>query len=244
MLWKLFKGLGIIMISYNCYSMNQSQSNYVIIGPPGSGKGTLSQALLDVGYEKIASGDILREEVKKNSEIGLLIKKKIEKGELISDECIWSLVQVRILQSIFAKQPFVLDGFPQTVGQYNVLSSFIREHNLNNSITFIFIEIDKETALARMTSRITCLKCNRVYNLISNRPTAEGRCDFCGDALYKRKEDNLADASKRIDVFFQKTQPILKLSENEFRFLKLDGNYIKSHMNRFLDTLVKGEANE
>ena len=198
--------------------------NYVLIGSPGAGKGTLSQNLMDYRYYKVGMGDIIREEVKKKTLLGLAIRNKMEKGHSIPDDIFYTIVSQKIQEAILTKKPFVLEGFPRTVKHFYFLLAFFKENNIDKNVTFIFINITAETAIKRIVSRLSCSKCSRVFNLITNTPKILGKCDVCGSLLFRRKEDNIHHVYKRIKIFQELTLPIIPLIEKDFKFITIDNS--------------------
>ena len=145
-----------------------------LFGPPGSGKGTFARMLgKTFRVPVIATGDILREEVEKKSEVGVKIKKLIESGVLISDDVVSKIVSDRV----YGKDDVVFDGFPRTVGQINV--------DVDRAVN---ITCSDELCIKRITSRLTCSKCGGIYNIITVPPKKKGICDKCGGKLVSRSD--------------------------------------------------------
>jgi len=200
----------------------------LLFGPPGSGKGTQADLIeKEFGYIKISTGDIIREEVKNKSEIGKKVKAIIDAGELVSDEIIIELVKNRLSKDDI-KNGYILDGFPRTIIQAERLS----EIKVDKEIA-IYINVDEDKLISRLTSRLTCKKCGAIYNLNVNPPKKEGICDKCGGELYKRSDDNEETIKNRLKVYFDNTMPVINYYKIKGILNEVDGyGEINSVFNR------------
>src|SRR5262245_27228999 len=163
--------------------MNKSRIVLVLLGGPGAGKGTQSEALMRyLEIPQISTGDLLRAEIKNKTEIGLEAEKQIASGHLVSDEIV-SRVLANRARGADCTYGWILDGYPRTLAQAVALQSLLRPRD-----KFVVIEIDVEPELVieRMTSRVTCSGCGSVYNTTSVRPRNDGICDSCGSELTRR----------------------------------------------------------
>ena len=156
----------------------------IIFGAPGAGKGTYSSRLqAKLGVDVIAMGDIFRESVKQNSELGKKVKSYVEKGALVPDD-----VVVEVLKDRLAKVPkgkgFLLDGFPRTIEQADTLEGITKLD------VILLLDVPDEIIIQRLSSRRICKKCGAVYNIRFLKPKVEGVCDKCGGELYQRADDN------------------------------------------------------
>lgn len=198
--------------------------NFVLMGSPGSGKGTLASYLCETKeYTHLCSGDLLREEVRVKSNLGLQIEKQIKEGLHVSDEIISQIMLTKIEELNQAKQPFILDGYPQTFNQKCSFDSYCANHQ-EHQFSFIFIEVEPKTALHRMTERISCISCHEVFNLSTKPPLQEMVCDTCHGNLAQRSSDNSEKASNRLDLFKEVTKPVIDMYLSEKKFIILDGN--------------------
>jgi len=192
----------------------------VFLGPPGAGKGTQADYLKEqYGIEKISTGDILREAVRNGSKLGKLAASYMEKGELVPDNIILSLVKERISKL----ENFVLDGFPRTTIQAEGLDSILRELKKDLKAV-IYFDIDEEKVIKRLTSRRVCPRCGAVYNLITNPPKNDEVCDYCGAALERRKDDNEATVRNRLQVYKRDTLPLVDFYEKKGLLKKIDAD--------------------
>lgn len=192
--------------------------NVIFIAPPAAGKGTQSSILKEkYGYNHLSTGDMLRETIASGSDFGKEVKNIIDKGNLVSDE-----VMIRLIKEKLAKvgEPFILDGFPRTLNQAISLDSII-----NSNYEVIYLDLSRECAISRIEGRLTC-KCGKSYNINEDalKPKVDGICDYCGEALVKRDDDNSDAFIVRYDVFLNNTKPILDYYENKNKLHKIDVN--------------------
>ncbi len=180
--------------------------NIIFIGPQGSGKGTQAKILAEtLKILHISSGDLLR-----NLEQGELKEKVdsyINKGDLIPDELLIKIIEQRLKQPD-CKNGFILDGVPRNLNQVNLLKKIAKFDKV------IEITIPDETAVKRISSRLSCKKCKKVYNVITNPPKQENICDLCQEELYRRADDNPEAIKKRLETYHKETKPILKKYKN------------------------------
>lgn len=211
--------------------------NIIFLAPPAAGKGTLSEMLVEkYGYGHISTGDLLREEIKNKTEIGLQAESLMKEGKFVSDDVIVELIKNRI-DNEDCKNGYILDGFPRTVVQAEKYDELL--NNLNKDLgVVIYIDIDKDMAMRRACSRLTCPKCGKIYNKYSNemRPKKEGICDECLVELTQRADDSEETFIKRFDEYVNKTMPLYDYYNNK-SVLKT----IKAHESKFdtFDEAVK-----
>ena len=187
----------------------------VLIGAPGSGKGTLAGLLKSkYGWLHISTGDILRDEISKQTEIGQIAKDLIENGNFVPDQLITKMVENRLEQDD-AKAGFILDGFPRTINQFNSMLGYIEIDKA------IFLDTDEDVIINRLTSRIQCPKCKEVY---STRTHSLDICSKCGEKLIVRKDDNLESIRHRLEVYENETKPIVDCFRKENKLLDISGN--------------------
>lgn len=171
-----------------------------IFGPPGAGKGTYSKIIAnDFLIPHISLGDLIREEIRNKTEIGLSIKEVTESGGFAPDEITFNLLKKRISQSD-CKEGFILDGFPRTLKQAKLIDF---------KLDYIFnIVVDKELLIKRLSLRRMC-KCGAVYNLLTHKPKLNNICDNCASTLYTREDDKEEVIRKRFDIYLSETTPVL-----------------------------------
>ena len=181
----------------------------IIFGAPGAGKGTYGsrlQAKLGVGV--IATGDIFRELMKENSELGKKVKGYVEKGLLVPDEVVVEVLKQR-LNKIPKGKGFILDGYPRTLQQAKTLETITKVDAI------LQLDVPDWIIIERLSSRRICRKCGTVYNIRFLKPKVEGVCDKCGGPLYQRSDDNPEVIKKRLQVYQDQTRPLLEYFKEE-----------------------------
>lgn len=174
----------------------------IMLGKPGSGKGTVGKMLSErLGVIHISSGELFRSYIKKAGEIGNEINEYVSKGELVPDDLAIKLVEKRLLEED-CKNGVILDGFPRTVEQGKELARFLEEHNRKVNIAVELALTDKDI-IDRIVKRVVCTNkdCREVYNLEFKKPQKEGICDICGSELEKRADDNIETVQKRLETY-------------------------------------------
>lgn len=184
--------------------------NIIFIAPPAAGKGTQAK-LVGEAYNipHISTGDLLREEIAKGSELGKSIKKDIDAGNLVTDEVITTLLKNRITSSD-CKNGYILDGYPRNIEQAKIYEELLTKLNKDLGVV-IFLDIPRQVALDRVLSRIVCPSCGTSFNLVEEalRPKKEGICDKCGSDLKVRSDDNSETFANRFDTYLNKTQSLI-----------------------------------
>lgn len=183
--------------------------NIIFLAPPAAGKGTLSEMLTEkYGYGHISTGDLLREEVKKGTALGQEAEGLMKAGKYVPDELIIKLISNRITEPD-CENGYILDGFPRTKVQAEKYAELLKGLGKDLGVV-IYIDIDKDMAIKRACSRITCPKCGRIYNKYSNemKPKVEGMCDDCNVKLTQRADDTEETFVKRFDEYMTKTMPL------------------------------------
>lgn len=179
----------------------------VLLGAPGSGKGTQAKLLVEkYKITQISTGDLLRAEVAANSELGKKAKSAMNSGQLVSDDIVLGMIQAR-LSKPDAKSGFILDGFPRNIPQAQSLDAMLARlgHPLQLAL---LVDVDTDVLLKRLTGRRTCGSCGAIYNIHFSAPKTSGKCDKCGGSLQHRSDDNEATVANRLNVYQQQTQPL------------------------------------
>jgi adenylate kinase len=181
----------------------------VLLGAPGSGKGTQSQLLMKAhGVPQISTGDLLRQAVARGTELGLKAKAFMEAGKLVDDATVLGMIRDR-LNSPDAAKGFILDGFPRNVAQADALTHLLAE--LGTPLqAVVLLNLDLKILFKRLTGRRVCEKCGRVFNIYTSPPKAEGVCDHCGGRLIQRPDDKEEVIGKRLEVYEAETKPLVK----------------------------------
>lgn len=203
-------------------------SIYVFIGCPGSGKGTCAQGIKSEGYDHISTGDITRDEVKKETEFGLKYKEAILNHVIggIPFEEIQRLVEQRLSKALSEKKGIILDGYPKTREQCELLDQFIQKNALKEKVVFALLDVKEENAIDRIQYRQTCDKCGKVYNSKFSPSKIQDECDACHAVLAKRMDDNIEGTKKRVYEFKGKMQPVIEYYTKDKRLNILDMNAI------------------
>jgi adenylate kinase len=179
----------------------------IIFGPPGSGKGTYASRLqANLGVNVIAMGDILREIMREDTQLGGKVRSFVEKGLLVPDDVVIEVLRRRLIKPS-GKKGFILDGFPRTIEQAQALDKITRVD------VIILLTVPEWIIVERLSARRICRDCGEVYNIRYLRPKVEGVCDKCGGQLYQRSDDKPEVIKDRIGVYERQTQPILKYYE-------------------------------
>jgi adenylate kinase len=178
-----------------------------LFGPPGSGKGTQAHRLADrFEMALIATGDIFRDNVANETPLGQEARAYMEKGELVPDDVVVRMVLER-MDEPDAKDGFILDGFPRTLGQATALEEALAEQDRPLSAVLKFVVSD-EMAVKRLAGRRTCTRCQRSYNIEFHQPKQERVCDVCGGELLQREDDSETTVRHRIEVYHRQTEPL------------------------------------
>lgn len=186
----------------------------ILIGPPGAGKGTQAESIRTrYGIAHISTGDILRVNVKADTELGRIAKNYMNAGKLVPDELIIAMVESR-MQEPDAKHGFLLDGFPRTRCQAEALDDLLKNQGLSLDAV-IELEIEDDVAVERLTSRMICKQCGEIYNTVMKPPKIDGICDKCGGVVTQRGDDNEAVIRSRLAVFHDQTAPLIEYYNNK-----------------------------
>lgn len=181
----------------------------ILLGAPGAGKGTQSEILKErLGMLHISSGDLLRENVKNNTELGQVANEYMVRGDLVPDQLIIDMITDRMALPD-AEHGILLDGFPRTRPQAEALDDALdlRGRSVNAAL---YIKVEDGVLVDRLSGRWICRNCGHIYHEKFSPPKVEGVCDVCGGELYQRPDDTRETAVKRLGVFFKQTQPIIE----------------------------------
>ena len=183
--------------------------NIILFGPPGAGKSTQAKRLADFyGIQHISTGDILRENIREGTELGLAAKDYMDRGELVPDEVLIGIVKNRLMEKDCSKG-FILDGYPRTIPQADALSIFLKEIDKHIDVV-INLEVPDKVLVDRISKRFMC-KCGESYHTVSN-PSKKGNiCDLCGAEIFQRADDKEEAVQKCLDVYKRQTQPLYRL---------------------------------
>jgi len=196
----------------------------VLLGGPGSGKGTQAKKLTDkYRIPQISTGDIFRAAVKEGTPMGLKAKEYMDKGELVPDEVVVGVVKERLAKPDLDKG-FMLDGFPRTLGQAQALDKIMVE--ISKGIDHaILVDVPDGELMKRLTGRRTCRDsaCGKMYHVMFNPPKKEGVCDACGSELYQRDDDSEATIRERLNVYAEQTAPLIDYYDKQGLLRRVEG---------------------
>lgn len=196
--------------------------NLILLGAPGSGKGTQAKFLVrKYSIPQISTGDILREEVKSGTVLGLKAKEYMDKGQLVPDEVVVGMVEERVKKGD-CRTGFILDGFPRTVAQADALEGTLQRMKKALS-RVILVNVDEDELVKRLTGRRVCEKCGAGYHVIFDPPKQEGVCDKCQGKLYQRDDDKESTIRNRLKVYNNQTAPLIEYYQKKQLLSMVDG---------------------
>ena len=195
----------------------------IMLGAPGAGKGTQAKMIADkYSIPHVSTGDIFRANIKEQTELGMEARKYMDQGLLVPDELTVKILLDRVAKDD-CKNGYVLDGFPRTIPQAEVLDKAVSE--LNESIDFaINVDVKDENIIRRMSGRRACLKCGATYHIEHIPPKKEGICDKCGSELVLRDDDKPETVEKRLKVYHEQTQPLIDYYNKKGILKEVDGS--------------------
>lgn len=207
----------------------------IMLGAPGAGKGTQAQMICDkYDIPHISTGDLFRSNIKNGTELGKKAKEYMDKGQLVPDELTVSLLLDRVANED-CKKGYVLDGFPRTIPQAEVLDKELTK--LSDKVDYaINVDVPDENIVRRMSGRRACLKCGATYHIEHIPPKKEGVCDRCGSELVQRDDDKPETVQSRLTVYHEQTQPLIKYYETKKILKTVNGT---KDMNDVFEDIVK-----
>jgi len=207
------------------------KKNLIFLGAPGAGKGTIAKEMVAKYHiAHISTGDILRGEVAAQTPAGKQAETLMKSGRLVPDELVAGMVRRRIAEPD-CRRGFILDGFPRTIRQAELLEDAMAELKISPDLV-IYLEVDDETLLRRLTARLNCRKCDAIFNKLSRPPKKEGACDICGGELFQRPDDSLETAKSRLKVFYEQTAPLVDYYRKNGLLFTLEAGPIPDMMDK------------
>ncbi len=208
----------------------------IFLGPPGAGKGTLATLVSkEHGIPQISTGDMFREAIKKETELGKKVKAILASGELVPDEVTVDLVKERLTQAD-AKKGYILDGFPRTIPQAEALEEF---QKLDAVVNFA---IDDELVVQRLTGREVCKNCGAIYHVTNMPSRVKGVCDKCGGPLYTRPDDSRESITNRLSVYRKQTEPLIAFYRSRKLLKDIDSSKSPEDTHRQIGKALTGIA--
>jgi adenylate kinase len=198
-------------------------ANYIVLlGPPGVGKGTQAKILSErTGLAHISSGDLFRENLKNQTELGKLAQTYMSKGDLVPDDVTIAMIKDRLAHADCAAGA-ILDGFPRTPAQADALEAMLGDFGGHVNAVPV-ISAPREVLIERLSDRWTCRERGHIFNLKSNPPKVSGVCDFDGSELYQRDDDRADTVSKRIDIYMEQTSPLIEYYRDHGKLVEING---------------------
>ncbi len=197
-------------VSYNSKGKKMKKV-FIFLGPPGSGKGTQTSRLADkLSIPHIDTGSLLRKNIQDNTELGIIAKNYIDKGQLVPLKVVADVIKDRLSKDDCANG-YILDGFPRSVEQAQALKEIMTDlgtFSLKDDAMAVYFDIDNEVLIQRLINRRSCPNCGTIYNLISNPPKIMDYCDICETKLVTRKDDNEETARARFETYEKETAPL------------------------------------
>jgi len=191
----------------------------ILLGPPGAGKGTQAEVLVDkLNIPQISTGDILRAAVKKGTPVGLQAKSFMDAGDLVPDDVIIGVLKER-LTADDCKNGYIFDGVPRTIAQ----AEAIDEQNVVID-TVLSIEVPDEVIIARLSGRRTCPICGMIFHIVTKKPATEGICDGCGAELIIRKDDEAETIINRLQTYHKETEPLINYYKAQGKLKEVGGD--------------------
>lgn len=193
-------------------------NNFIFLGPPGAGKGSLAVKVAeDYKIPHISTGDIFRANIKAQTPLGIKVKAIIDSGSLVSDDLTFELVKDRLSQDD-CKNGYILDGFPRTIPQAEMLEG------LGVELKVVNFEIQDEIVIKRLSTRRVCKACGANFNVLTLPPKVEGVCDKCNGELYQRDDDKQEAILHRMDVYREQTEPLINFYKEKGKITNLDAS--------------------
>lgn len=216
--------------------------NIIMLGAPGAGKGTIAAQMEErYGITHVSSGDIFRENIKNETELGKLAKDYIHKGQLVPDDITINMM-IDTLGSDKCKTGFILDGFPRTLVQAQQLDKALDERGSKIELV-ILVDASNDQIVDRLSGRRVCAKCGATYHIINMPSKKEGICDKCGGEVAQRKDDTKEVILDRLKTYDEQTKPLIDYYKSK-GILKIVPGFVESQEERLkmIDAMVKGEG--
>jgi adenylate kinase len=210
----------------------------ILLGAPGAGKGTQAVMLAEkLKLVQVASGDLFRQALQQETELGKQAKAYMEKGQLVPDEITIKMVLER-LSAPDCENGAILDGFPRNLQQAKALDKALAPQGKAID-RVVYIKVSEGELLKRLSGRWICRNCQAPYHEVDSPPKVKGRCDRCGGELYQRPDDNVDTVKKRLEVYFKETSPLIDYYEKEGKLLEIDGEGGASKVNQRIVTALQ-----
>ena len=229
--------------AHHAQELREGVGAVVLLGAPGAGKGTQAKRLEKrYGVPQISTGDMLRQHVAQRTELGLHAQQYMQRGSLVPDDVVMKMIQGRF-RAPDAARGFILDGFPRTVVQAEILTEKLKHLGWPPPLV-VYLAMDYNILLQRLTGRRSCPQCGKIYNIYLQPPAHEGLCDIDGTPLITRKDDREDVIKERLRAFTDETRPVAKYYRQVGLFHKLDGSRPPDVITSELFVLVDSRLHE
>lgn len=200
------------------------QTNFILLGPPGAGKGTQAESLVsDYCVVHVSTGDMLRAAVANGTELGLKAKAHMEAGELVPDALVIGIVADRLSSEDIQRDGVLLDGFPRTIAQADALGAAFKELAMNAPVV-VNLSVPDEVLLRRLTGRRMCRGCGAIYHLDRDHLDVGDKCPSCGGEIYQRADDCVEAISERLVAYHNQTSPLIEYYSTQGNLVQIDGS--------------------
>lgn len=210
-----------------------------MLGPPGAGKGTQARMMSEaLNFPHISTGDMLREALRNQTELGRSAKEYMESGALVPDDLVDAMVAERLTRED-CNRGFILDGYPRTIPQARFLQALVDKND--TSILSIGVDVGDNVLINRLSSRLTCTKCGKMFNASMNPDKIGGQCDECDTVLVRRKDDTTEVIAERLQVYRAATRPLIRHYREQGSYIEVDGD---RPVNEVFGAIMKIIAND
>lgn len=214
--------------------------NTVLLGPPGAGKGTLAAVLKEkFGLLHISTGDLLREEMKSGSDLGNKVKKFVESGDLVPDQIVIEMIEKKLTQNDLGVKGYMLDGFPRTTVQAEDLDKILAKIGRPIDVA-LYMQASLPVVLQRLTGRRVCRKCGAISHVVNRPSKRPGICDLCDGELYQRADDTEETIRNRMQVYEQKTAPIIDYYQKQGKLQTVSGDKDTEYITNIVAKTLRG----
>ncbi len=212
--------------------------NLVLLGPPGSGKGTQAELLRDRnGMVHYSTGEVFRGHIARKTPVGLEVEEFVLSGRLVPDDVVLEVVNAFVAEH--AGRPLLFDGFPRTIPQAEGLDEVLAEHGLAVDLA-VLVDLADDEVVRRLTARRQCRQCGAIYNLSFKPPRTAGHCDACGGELYQRKDDSEATIRSRLEVYHKQTEPLIHYYSAQNKLKRVAGELGRDRVYEEIVRLLSG----
>ena len=194
----------------------------ILLGPPGAGKGTVAEVLVERGYIHVSTGTLLREQIRLKTPLGMEIKARMDQGRFVPDQIVEEMIR-EVLTSPDGEQKFLFDGFPRTLAQAEIFDGILQSDGILIE-EVILLECTEDVIVERLSGRRTCTKCGMVYHVQYNPAASADSCDIDGCELIQRSDDNVETIKKRLEVYAERTAPLIAYYKAKGLILPVDAS--------------------